>query len=309
MRGRQLDVEHLVLGGDERLELGGDLADLAGPALLGEQAHEVADELVGAAEHLLEHVGLDPRVDLRVLEQRGELRAPRRARARGPRAPPARLEAALLLRRVEERAGIDAVRGGYERLASSCEKSISASASSIRRCWSASVSVLRVIFSAASSDRLATSSRIWPSACCGRLLDLALRLLEPALAVLLGLLAHPLALGVGDLARLREDRLGLALRLADQLTVLLEQAARLLAGAVGLLDRLLDPLAAVVDQLLDRAEGVPLQHQERDHERDERPDHQPRDDLDQRVGGGQHRSRRGRIRAGRRGSRRRRRPR
>ncbi len=32
--------------GDERLELGGDLADLAGAPLLGEQAHEVADELV-----------------------------------------------------------------------------------------------------------------------------------------------------------------------------------------------------------------------------------------------------------------------
>ena len=43
------------------------------------------------------------------------------------------VEAALLLRGLEERAGIDALRDGYERLASSCEKSISASASSTSR--------------------------------------------------------------------------------------------------------------------------------------------------------------------------------
>src|SRR5207247_6503496 len=62
-----------------------------------------------------------------------------------------------------------------------------------------------------------------------RLLDLALRLVEPTLAVLLGLLAHALALRVGDLARLGEDLLGLALRPADQRAVLLEQPSRLLA--------------------------------------------------------------------------------
>ena len=48
MRGRELDVEDALLGGDERVELVGDLAELAGAALLGEQAHEVDDELVAA---------------------------------------------------------------------------------------------------------------------------------------------------------------------------------------------------------------------------------------------------------------------
>ena len=72
-------------------------------------------------------------------------------------------------------------------------------------------------------------------------------------------------------------------------------------------------LAAVVDQLLDRAERVALQHEEGDREADQRPDHQPRDDLDQRVRA-EHRDeraspRRGRSRGGRRGGRRTRRPR
>ena len=112
------------------------------------------------------------------------------------------------------------------------------SASSIRRRWSSSVSDLRVIFSAAISERLATSRADLAERLLRRLLDLARRLLEAALAVLLDLGAHALALRVGDLAGLGEDALGLALRLADQPAVLLEQAARLLAGAVGLLDRL-----------------------------------------------------------------------
>jgi hypothetical protein len=74
------------------------------------------------------------RLDLGVLEQRGKLGyVVERAHdvlellAYG-------VEAALLLRRLEERARVGAVRDRYERLASSCEKSISASASSIRRC-------------------------------------------------------------------------------------------------------------------------------------------------------------------------------
>src|SRR5581483_5197322 len=97
-----------------------------------------------------------------------------------------------------------------------------------------------------------------------RLLDLAARLLEAALAVLLGLQADALALRVGDAAGLGEDLLALALRLRDQLPVLLEQVVRLGAGVVGLLDRLLDPLTALVDHALDRAERVALQHEERD---------------------------------------------
>ncbi len=116
-------------------------------------------------------------------------------------------------------------------------------------------------------------------------LDLALGLLEPPLAVGLCLLLDPLALGVGDAPSLGEDLLGLALRLPDQGAVLLEQLASLVAGAVGLLDRHADLLAAVVDRLLDRAEGVLPEHEERDREGDQRPDHQAGNDLDQGVRG------------------------
>jgi len=50
------------------------------------------------------------------------------------------------LRRLEQGARVDAVCNCYDRLPSSWEKSMSASASSIRRWWSASVSDLPVIF-------------------------------------------------------------------------------------------------------------------------------------------------------------------
>src|SRR5205807_661644 len=55
----------------------------------------------------------------------------------------------------------------------------------------------------------------------GRLVDLPPRLLETPLAILFALLAHALALGIADAARLGEDLLGFRLRLPDQLPVLL----------------------------------------------------------------------------------------
>ena len=113
-------------------------------------------------------------------------------------------------------------------------------------------------------------------------LDLLARVLEPALPVGLGLLAGALALRVADLAGLGEDRPGLALRLADQLLVLLEQPPGLGACVLGLLDRGADALPALVDRLLDRAERELPQHEEGDREADERPDHQTRNDVDQR---------------------------
>ena len=72
---------------------------------------------------------------------------------------------------------------------------------------------------------------------------------------------------------------------ADQLLVLLEQVARLGASIVGLLDGFPDAVTPFVDRLLDRAEGEPLEDEERDPEADERPDHQPRDDIDQAARG------------------------
>ena len=56
MRGRQLHVEDALLGGDGRLELRDHLRDLVGAALLGQQPHEVHDELVGSARDARENV-------------------------------------------------------------------------------------------------------------------------------------------------------------------------------------------------------------------------------------------------------------
>jgi hypothetical protein len=85
------------------------------------------------------------------------------------------------------------------------------------------------------------------------------------------------------LARLGEDRLGLALRLADQLAVLLEQPLRLVARLVGGVDRTPDRLPPLVDHVLDRPERVSLEDEEHDDEEDDRPDHQARDEPGERA--------------------------
>src|SRR5262245_26656465 len=91
-------------------------------------------------------------------------------------------------------------------------------------------------------------------------LDLARGLLEPALAVLLELVAQASLLRLGDLPRLCEDLFGLTAGLGHRRTVLLDELLRLGAGPVGLVERLANPLAALVDHLLDPAEGELLQH-------------------------------------------------
>src|SRR6185295_5856493 len=121
--------------------------------------------LVLALRDLSEDVLLHPRVDLGVLEHQPELLDRGHCCAELAELLLHRLELLPFLRRLEERARVDAVRDGYDRLPSRAEKSISASASSISRCWSAPVSDLRVIFSAARSESFPTSSRICPSAC------------------------------------------------------------------------------------------------------------------------------------------------
>src|SRR5215470_9938840 len=115
--------------------------------------------------------------------------------------------------------------------------------------------------------------------------DLLARLLEPALPLGLRLFSHPGLHGFARLARLGEDRLGLTARLRDELLVLLQQLLRLVARLVGRLDGVPDRLLPVVDELLDGAERVALEHPERDQEADDRPDHQPRRDRDEWVGG------------------------
>src|SRR5262249_48967106 len=113
-----------------------------------------------------EHVALDARVDLGVREHGVELLGAGHAVAQLAEVGVHLLQPALVARRLEEGARVDALRGGYDLLPSSCEKSISASASSIRRRWSSASSDLRVIFSAAATLSLPTSSRISPSAWC-----------------------------------------------------------------------------------------------------------------------------------------------
>ena len=106
----ELDVEHAGLGADERLELGRDLADLGGAALLDDEVGEVADEVVRAVEDLLEHLRLHRPLGLGVDEQglqRGHLvdrlREIAELLANGR-------EPALALRGLEESAGVDALR-------------------------------------------------------------------------------------------------------------------------------------------------------------------------------------------------------
>ena len=134
MRGRQLDIEDLLLRRDEGVKLRDDLAELRCASLLGDQANEVDDELVGTSGDPCKHVGFHLRVDLGVLEQRAEVRSAGEGVAKLLQLAVDGAQAALLLRGLEEGPRIDAVRDRYDRLPSSWVKSISASASSIRRC-------------------------------------------------------------------------------------------------------------------------------------------------------------------------------
>ena len=171
------------------------------------------------------------------------------------------LERALLLGGLEERLRVDALRDGHQFLSvlEHGEVEVADSASSIRRRWSSSVEHLAGHL-AGRDERQVGDLRADLLERAARLgLDLAARLLEAALALGLELVAQALALRVGDAARLGEDLLRVAARLADQRAVLVEQLARLVAGVVGLVDRLADPLAPLVDGLLDGPERVPLE--------------------------------------------------
>jgi hypothetical protein len=77
------------------------------------------------------------------------------------------------------------------------------------------------------------------------------------------------------LARAGDDLLGLLARLAQALPVFLEQLVGLVPRALGGVDRLVDRLAPAVERLADAREREPLQQEQREAERDQRPDHQP----------------------------------
>src|SRR3954447_11113088 len=163
-RGRQLDLEHALLGGDEAVELARDRPDLARATLLREQADEVDGLLVCVAEHVEQDLRLDALVELGVLEHRGELRHLVDGGREVGQLLAHGLEVVGALRGVEQRPRIHAVRDAQFWLPSSAEKSSSRIDSSIRRRWSASVSDFPVTFVAAIRVRSATSARICSSA-------------------------------------------------------------------------------------------------------------------------------------------------
>ena len=162
VRGRQLDVEAALLGCHQAVELAGDLRDLPNAALLGGEPQEVAQELIRLADDLDDDVGLRLGGQLRVTKDCAQLGNVAYGRSEVAELLGDLLQATLLLRGLEEGAGVGAVDGGYRTVSgcSSTEKSSSLIASSIRRLWSESSSTLPVTFAVAISVSSATSARI-----------------------------------------------------------------------------------------------------------------------------------------------------
>ena len=197
-----------------------------------------------------------------------------------------RLELALLLRGLEERLR---VRRGATTLItrsalSSTEKSSSPIASSIsalvvgvveRPCRSPSVAASRL--RSATSARICSSARRVSASICLRVSS-SRRWRSASISSRIRALA-----GLGDACaprrgspRRRSSRLPSSLRCSSS-SLRASSRARSASSS-----DCADPLAPLVDRLLDRAEREALEHEERDQEADDRPDHQPRRDLDQR---------------------------
>src|SRR5581483_6931393 len=262
-RRRQLDGQPPLLARHQPLELLRDLLDLARAALLRRQLEEVREQRLGVAGEVGEDRRLLRRLELRVAEDGAELRRlGRRGREVGQRLVHGRKPAGVL-RRAEESLGVDAVRDGQGLGALLQAREVEAG----DRLGDQLLVALRV-------ERPADDPRRRLERQVGDLVadllesarrlggDLLARLLEPPLPLGLRLLAHPLLHRLARLARLGEDRLRLATRLADQLLVLLEQPLRLVARLVRRRDRPLDVLAPLVEHVLDRAEGELPQDEE-----------------------------------------------
>src|SRR5581483_4883670 len=165
-RHRQLPL----LARDELLDLALHLLHLADPVLLGEQAQEVADELVGVLEDRVEHRRLRGGIELRVAQHRAQLRHGAHLRDEVAELAAHGVDSTRLAGGVVQRSGVDpvddrhATARPYARSRSSTEKSSPSIASSIRRRWSAWSSTFPVTLAVASSVRSATSERISSSA-------------------------------------------------------------------------------------------------------------------------------------------------
>jgi hypothetical protein len=164
---------------------------------------------------------------------------------------------------------------------------------------SGGTSVDRSTSASASSIRRRCSAR--PHDLLGRghgqvghlLLDRVQRLARLGPDLVLGLAHQPVLLGLelGDRGRpalvagtagVLDDLARLPARLGQLLAVLGQRLLRLGAGRLGRVEVGDDRLAAGVDHLLQRAVRVLAQDDEHDHERHQRPDHQPRGRGDQR---------------------------
>src|SRR5215218_854787 len=106
-------------------------------------------------------------------------------------------------------------------------------------------------------------------------LDVLARRGHQLLAVLLGRGLGLVHVRVGRLARAGDDVLRLLTGLLEPGAVLLEQLVGLDLGPRRSVDRLLDRQTAAVECLADQREGELAQDQQRDAERDQRPEHQP----------------------------------
>src|SRR4051794_6702652 len=161
--GDQVDRQPALLTRHEPLELACDLLDLARASLLCHELQEVREELVLRAGEIGEDARLRRRLELRVLQDRAQLRGLLdRAREVGEVLVDLR-ELVLVLRCFEQRLGIDAVRGGYR--ASSRRLKSSEPMASLISSRSRSASSLRpTTIDVASSVRSATSERICSSA-------------------------------------------------------------------------------------------------------------------------------------------------
>src|SRR5581483_1014040 len=158
-RRRQLDGQAPLLARHQPLELGRDLVELADAALVRDDEQEVPEERLLVADEVLEDARLRARLELRVAQDRAQLRRLRdRRREVGDRLVHLR-EPPVLLRRREQRLGVDAMRYGYCCASSSREKSSDPIASEISSRSRSASSVRPTTIEVASSVRSATSER------------------------------------------------------------------------------------------------------------------------------------------------------
>src|SRR5712691_2656681 len=167
VRGGELHVQAPLFRGHHSVEFLGDLLDLADAAFLGGQPKEIAEELVGVSEQLLQQLRLRARIELRVAQDGPQLGHVVDGGGEVAELGVNLLQALLLLRGVEQRARIGAMDDGY--FTGSCSRAVksrSLIASSISRRWSASSRTLPVTFAVATSVSSATSARICSRARC-----------------------------------------------------------------------------------------------------------------------------------------------